>query len=177
MFIAVLMLLLTHSVNPAQAESRKVVVQGDGLAAGQDANITGDITFGLTAKDVHALLEERMRFRSEHVQQLEKIGQSLGLGECTVVELVRRISRDGGDSALRTSHLVELTNRHDAVARPLTLSSMLPNSHPLQANAKTRLTTGNSPPGLTRMPGSIAKRRMPSSMHSNGAKTIPARAP
>ena len=140
MLIAVLALLLTHSVSSAQAESRKVVVQGDGLAAGQDANIAGDVTFGITAKDVHALLEERMRFRSEHVDQLEKIGQSLKLGECAVVELVRRISRDGEDAALRSSHLIDLTNRHDAV---VTTADSLDAQDPKAVAVKQRVLEAN----------------------------------
>lgn len=140
MLIAVMTLLLTHSVSSAQAENRKVVVQGDGLAAGQDANIAGDITFGITAKDVHALLEERMRFRSEHVEQLEKIGQSLGLGNCAAFELVRRISRDGEDSALHTRDLIELANRHDAITRT---AASLDAHDSEQAAAKQRVLEAN----------------------------------
>ena len=67
MAVAGLGLLLNLSVD--SAERPRVVVQGDGIAVGRDANIAGEISFGVPAREVHALLEERMRFRAEHLGQ------------------------------------------------------------------------------------------------------------
>jgi tetratricopeptide (TPR) repeat protein len=136
--VASLGLLLNHSVG--SAERPRVVVQGDGIAVGRDANITGDIIFGVPAREVHALLEERMRFRADHLASLEKIGQSLVLGECSLTELVQRVGRSGADSTMLPQHLVELTNRHDAVAET---AQSLDAENPEQAAAKRRILEAN----------------------------------
>ena len=94
------------------------VTADTGIAAGRDLQIGGEVVFGVSAVEVQALLEERSAFLAAHAQALERLGENLELGECTVVEMLRRIASEDPEHGVATGaeRLAALTARYRTVA-------------------------------------------------------------
>lgn len=93
----------------AATGSMGVRATGDAIVAGRDVS-TGDIRFGLTAREINGMVETQIRFRSAHEKQIKTIAEDLDLDLCTVADELRKLALEGIPDAVPPEPAADLSS-------------------------------------------------------------------
>ncbi len=104
---------LAYSLTTAANE--RIIYAEFGIAAGGKVEIGGNLQIGLAPKELSELIAEQMQFRAEHIDALEKIGEGLGMTNCTATRYMTLIAHTDLPKEQAHQRLVQMGALHKGI--------------------------------------------------------------